>query len=348
MSEYLPSKTSPTKRPIREITENLTTDISQETRNAPEYNGPPIEVEGSTEYLRIILPSSELPGYKEVLSLLREWNFLRDRSHRHWWWLRDPSKVLDFLASHQEDLELDYDAQFTENFKKLTKVISRASLRAKATESESGTTLEVTIEAGDTPIDEIEHALSTGQNHIRHGTKVYLLTKELKDKANQIQKRITGDMDAPLLSQFSHAVEKYQATSLEEFIISADPRFKPPAEWIKRCKALKDLGALPPPLFHHPWINFCAHTKRLGWPGSSTSFRNQLGGILADEMGLGKTLQALAFLSALKKKKDQACLRLWSAPPRWLKTGGERHFVFVLNSKFWCITAAPGHRFQQA
>ena len=109
-------------------------------------------------------------------------------------------KVLDFLASHQEDLELDYDAQFTKTQKH--QVISRASLRAKATESESGTTLEVTIEAGDTPIDEIEHALSTGQNHIRHGTKVYLLTKELKDKANQIQKRITGDMDAPLLSQY--------------------------------------------------------------------------------------------------------------------------------------------------
>jgi hypothetical protein len=124
VSEYLPSKTSPTKRPVREITEDRTTQISQEAKNKPEYIGPPIEVEGSTEYLRIILPSSEIPGYKELLSLLREWNFLRDRSHRHWWWLRDPSKVLDFLASHQEDLELDYQAEFTENFKKLTKVIT--------------------------------------------------------------------------------------------------------------------------------------------------------------------------------------------------------------------------------
>jgi hypothetical protein len=51
---------------------------------------------------------------------MREWNFLRDRSHRHWWWLRDPSSVLDFLASHQEDLELDFDAEFTDNFRKLT------------------------------------------------------------------------------------------------------------------------------------------------------------------------------------------------------------------------------------
>ena len=314
VSEYLPSKTSPNKRPVREITENRTTEISQETRNDPEYSGPPIEVEGSTEYLRIILPSSELPGYKELLSLLREWNFLRDRSHRHWWWLRDPSKVLDFLASHQEDLELDYDAQFTENFKKLTKVITRASLRAKATESESGTTLEVTIEAGDTPIDEIEHALSTGQNHIRHGTKVYLLTKELKDKANQIQKRITGDMDAPLLSQFSHVVEKYQATSLEEFIISADPRFKPPAEWRKRCKALKDLGALPSPSLSPSLDKLLRPYQKIGVAWLLHLFRNQLGGILADEMGLGKTLQALAFLSALKKEKGSGLPSLVVCP----------------------------------
>ena len=29
-----------------------------------EYDGPPIEIEGSTEYLRIILPSSEHPATK--------------------------------------------------------------------------------------------------------------------------------------------------------------------------------------------------------------------------------------------------------------------------------------------
>ena len=135
---------------------------------------------------------------------------------------------------------------------------------------------------------------------------------------------------------------------LEEFIVSADPRFKPPAEWRKRCKALKDLGALTSPSLSPSLDKLLRPYQKIGVAWLLHLFRNQLGGILADEMGLGKTLQALAFLSALKKKKDQACLRLWSAPPRWLKTGGERHFVFVLNSKFWCITAAPGHRFQQA
>ena len=110
VSEYLPQKTAIRPRPVREEKTQKNNENKSIPIDEPNYVGPPIEVEGSTEYLRIILPSAEHPGYRELLSLLREWNFLRDRSHRHWWWLRDPAKVLDFLASHQEDLELDFDA----------------------------------------------------------------------------------------------------------------------------------------------------------------------------------------------------------------------------------------------
>jgi len=121
-------------------------------------------------------------------------------------------------------------------------------------------------------------------------------------------------MDAPLLSQFSHAVEKYQATSLEEFIISADPRFKPPAEWRKRCKALKDLGALPSPSLSPSLDKLLRPYQKIGVAWLLHLFRNQLGGILADEMGLGKTLQALAFLSALKKEKGSGLPSLVVCP----------------------------------
>ena len=145
-------------------------------------------MEGSTEYLRIILPSAQHPEYKNVLRLLREWNFLRDRSHRHWWWLRDESKVLDFLASHQEDFELDYDAKFTENFRKLTSSIKKAELRTSATESSDISEVEISIHAGNIPSDELEHALATGKNHVRHGKNVYLLTRELKEKTSNLQR----------------------------------------------------------------------------------------------------------------------------------------------------------------
>ena len=149
-------------------------------------------MEGSTDYLRIILPSAEHPGYREVLSLLREWNFLRDRSHRHWWWLRDSAKVLDFLASHQEDLELDFDAQFTDNFRKHTKEITKARLSVKASESTDGTTLKVEFKAGTIPQEEIEHALATGKNHVRKLIKFICSPKNSKKKRHNYRNELPG------------------------------------------------------------------------------------------------------------------------------------------------------------
>ena len=314
VSEYLPQKNENRPRPVREEETETETDNKSIPIDEPDYVGPPIEVEGSTEYLRIILPSAEHPGYRELLSLLREWNFLRDRSHRHWWWLRDSTKVLEFLASHQEDLELDFDAEFTDNFRKHTKDITKARLNAKAIESSEETTLKVEFKAGTIPQEEIEHALATGKNHVRDGNKVYLITKELKDKATQLQKRITGDLDTPLLSQFSYTIEKYKVASIEEFVLSADPLFKPPKEWKKRSGALKDLSSLPAPTLTKVLEKLLRPYQLTGVAWLLHLFRNKLGGILADEMGLGKTLQALAFLSSLKKENGSALPSLVVCP----------------------------------
>ena len=321
VSEFIDLPEPERPRPVREIPESTYEDTPIPIRDEPEYTGPAIEVEGSTEYLRIILPSSQHPGYKEVLRLMREWNFLRDRSHRHWWWLRDPSSVLDFLASHQEDLELDFDAEFTDNFRKLTSVIKKAELRTSASESSelAEVEVEVSILAGDVPEDELEHALATGKNHIRHGKKVYLLTRDLKDKASRLQKRISGNPDAPLLARTSHPVEKFQAPALEEFLVEADPRFKPPAMWKKRSTALRDLSALPTPKVNDSLKNTLRPYQTTGVAWLLHLFRNQLGGILADEMGLGKTLQALAFLSALRQERGFSTVSLVVCPATLLE-----------------------------
>ena len=285
---------------IREISsEEPIEPIAEEKK----YRGPPIEVEGSTEYLRIILPSSEHPSYKEILRLLREWNFLRDRSHRHWWWLRNSSAVLEFLASHQEELELDYGVGFTDNFRRLTSVVQKAALHTKATESSETTEVEVFIKAGDVPASVLDHALATGKNHIRHGKKVYLLTRDLKNQASRLQRHISGNPDAPLLTRSTHQIEKFQAPSMEEFLKEADPRFQPPAEWRRRSTALRNLSTLTSPKMGLSLKKTLRPYQITGVAWLLHLFRNKLGGILADEMGLGKTLQTLAFLHVLRKER---------------------------------------------
>ena len=319
VSEFIDIPIRDRPRPVRELKEESGHSHTDEPIDLPYYDGPPIEVEGSTEYLRIILPSSEHPGYKDILRLLREWNFLRDRSHRHWWWLRDPSSVLDFLASHQEDLELDYDAEFTENFKRLTSSIQKAEIHTKASESSDRAEVEISIEAGNVPSDELEHALATGKNHVRHGKKVYLLTRDLKEKASRLQRRVSGNPDAPLLARTSHPVEKFQAPALEEFLLEADPRFQPPTQWKKRSAALRDLSALSTPKLNDTLQGILRPYQTTGVAWLLHLFRNELGGILADEMGLGKTLQALAFLSALRNEHGFSSVSLVVCPASLLE-----------------------------
>ena len=319
VSEFIDLPKPKPPRPIRKIPESLNERPMVPITKEPEYTGPPIEVEGSTEYLRIILPSSEHPNHKEVLRLMREWNFLRDRAHRHWWWLRDTSKVLDFLATHQEDFELDYEATFTENFRKQTSMIKKAELRTFASESEHSTEVEIRIEAGDVPADELEHALATGKNHLRHGKKVYLLSRDLKEKASRIQRRVSANPDAPLLARSSHPVEKFQAPGLEDFLLEADPRFQTPAKWKKRSSALRNLSALPSPSLQGALDATLRPYQKIGVAWLLHLFRNQLGGILADEMGLGKTLQTLAFLSTLRQEDALASVSLVVCPASLLE-----------------------------
>jgi len=307
ISEFIgqPQKKSPPRK-VREIEEKKHHFADDPPASAEEYKGPPIEVEGSSEYLRIILPGSEHPSYSEVLRLLREWSFIRDRSHRHWWWLRDSSKVLDFLASHQDEFEHDHDANFTENFRSHTANIQHATLSIHAKEIEDRIEVQATIEAGDAPLEIIEHAVSTGKNHLRQGKQTFLITKDLREKMARVQRAISGQADGSLLAHYSDTINRFQSTSLGDLLSVADPRFAPPAQWKKRATALHNLSHLKPPQPRDGMEKILRPYQMLGTAWMLHLFDHQLGGILADEMGLGKTVQTLAFLSCLSKRESHA------------------------------------------
>ena len=268
------------------------------------YGGRPIEVEGSTEYLMVQMPSSEHPAYKQALRLLREGNFLRDKQNRHWWWLRDRNKVLDFLAEHKGTLRDDFEATFTENFEKHTKSIREATFKTKALEKDGVSEVSVSITAGDAPEAELELALSTGANHVESGGKVYLLDKRMLKKVHDLQKELSGAPDAPLLRSGKYHLTRELATQAEEALLEADPNFSPPESWKSRSAVLRDQGKLAMPTLDEELDNTLRPYQKLGVAWMLHLFRHKLGGILADEMGLGKTLQALSLLSCLKKNRN--------------------------------------------
>ena len=127
------------------------------------------------------------------------------------------------LANHKEDFEKRYEAEFTENFKKHTSSIQKAEIRTFAAENKDNLDVEVRLEAGKASQDEIEHALATGKNHVRHGNQVYLLTKELKEKTGKLQKRISGDPNAPLLARTIHPIENTKLPQWKNFCLKPIP-----------------------------------------------------------------------------------------------------------------------------
>ena len=309
VSQHLPKKKTHTGSNLGSTAPAQTSEENEEI--APsireeawvDYEGRPIEVEGSTEYLMITLPSDEHPAYKSTLRLLREANFLRDRRNRRWWWLRGREKTLDFLAEHKETLEIDFNATFTDNFHKHTKSIREATVRTEAKESEGMAEVQVTIRAGEAPENLIEQALAMGSNHVESDGKVYLLGRKMLRKAHALQRSLAGTPEAPLLRKGTYSLPAEQTAESEEMLLELDPKFKPPETWKNRAVALRNLDKLAPPPLSEELESVLRPYQKIGVGWMLHLFRHKLGGILADEMGLGKTVQTLAVLSCLKKRK---------------------------------------------
>ena len=131
-------------------------------------------------------------------------------------------------------------------FRKLTSSIKKAELRTSATESSDISEVEISIHAGNIPSDELEHALATGKNHVRHGKNVYLLTRELKEKTSNLQRRISGNPDAPLLARSSHQVANFRLPLLRNSSRTQIPAFNHPVSGKKKCRLARSFCTPPP------------------------------------------------------------------------------------------------------
>ena len=230
-----------------------------------------------------------------------------------------PSKVLDFLATHQKELELDHEAEFTDNFRRLTSA-SRGPSSGLGNRIRGRSGSRGRIEPGRSP-DELDHALATGQNHVRHGQKVYLLTRELREQATELQKRISGNPDALLLARASHRVEKFQAPSMEDFLLKPIPASTTrPMEKTERRPARS--SALPPRAWTKPRIHPPALSKdRRGLAPSPLSQRTRRHPRRRD--GTGKTVQALGSADRAAQR-TRLCQDLPRGLPRHLLENWKR------------------------
>ncbi|MBK1878567.1 DEAD/DEAH box helicase [Pelagicoccus mobilis] len=271
---------------------------TRKEREPTTFDGKPLEVDGSSHYLAISLPSREHPFYEEIRELLQTHRFKLEPGNRKWW-LRNRHLALNFLGEYWGDLEEKYQAEFTSNFKQRVGSLPEAKIKTEIVEERNGYNLTVSINAGQASQHEISQSLNTGKHYIENGDKVFLIKRSNLDKLNTVQKQLTGDFNAPLLHNGSYKIPYSRSLEVEEPLSELNPNFKPPSTWRSRSEALKHLDRLAVPRLSKSLDSTLRPYQKTGVAWLHHLFTHQLGGILADEMGLGKTLQALALLSSI-------------------------------------------------
>ncbi|MEX0332510.1 MAG: DEAD/DEAH box helicase [Puniceicoccaceae bacterium] len=256
-------------------------------------------VDGSPKYLSIMLREKNHPQYSRLVDWLRAEGFRHEPSNGKWW-LRDQHKVLNFLALNRQRLETDYDVGFTEGFQERTRMIQPVKLDCQAQKQRNGYTLRMELQAGDTDIRDIRHALVTGRHYIIQDDKVYLVEKSTLDRLASASRSLGGDPELPMSGIFQMDVPGANladtASVLEDLEIEAEL----PADWTERSAAIREVGRLQaPPIPEATAAKFRAY-QLIGTAWLWHLYRNRLGGILADEMGLGKTIQAIGLILSWK------------------------------------------------
>ncbi|MBC2605155.1 DEAD/DEAH box helicase [Pelagicoccus albus] len=299
VTEHLSEPEEAEEQPIYASRESSFVEEAREERRPFHFDGKPLQVDGSSHYLAISLPSREHPYYDEIRELVQSHRFKLEPGNRKWW-LRDRHLTLNFLGEYWGDLEDKYQAEFTPNFENRVGSIPEAKIKTEVVEERNGYNLTVSINAGQASQQEISQSLNTGKHYIETGEKVFLIKRSRLDSLNTIQKQLTGDFNAPLLHNGSYKIPYSRSLEIEEPLSELNPNFKPPSTWRERSEALKSLDKLEVPSLSASLESTLRPYQKTGVAWLYHLFRHKLGGILADEMGLGKTLQALALASAIK------------------------------------------------
>ena len=264
----------------------------------------PINVDGSTQYLSIALPSRNSSFYEAALDLLKDNKFQLEPSNRRWW-LRDRHKVLNFLANHWDRLKTEFKAVFSQNFKEKTGIIKLASIEYSASDDLE---INLTLRTPGLTEDVVRENLARNQYYAESKKgSITLIPPPLIQKLIQAQRDLTGDVNRPFVSKFSLKLKAAQLPYAEDLIEDLlGDSFQTPETWQVRSRALKEVSHLKMPDLPSALFEILRGYQRIGVAWLYHLYQSELGGVLADEMGLGKTIQALAFIYAISQSNSCA------------------------------------------
>ncbi len=264
-----------------------------------------MEVDGSTEYVSVKLPPRGSLMYDEALELLKNNGFQLDARLRMWF-LRDRHKTLNFLARHGEELRERFGARLAEGFLKRIAHVTPVRVEARAEQAtgsaSGGWNVDIKVHAGGCDAQMIRAALASNRHYVEADGRIYLLEPEQLEKITKAQQALTGDATTAFSPEMRVRLDAARLADAEDLLEDITPEFRPPETWQQRSAALRHAGKLSPAPMDPALDDLLRGYQRLGVAWMWHLYRNDLGGVLADEMGLGKTVQALAFLTCLRRQ----------------------------------------------
>jgi SNF2 family DNA or RNA helicase len=264
---------------------------------APSSGG--LVVDGSTQYLALVLPARGSIQYAELLEVVKGAGFQLEPSNRKWW-LRDRHRVLTFLAKHWRDLREKYRAEFTAGFRERTAELKFAEVAAAATGSGEGFEFSLGLQAKGVPEETLRAAAARGQPYLETPQGLVLVDPKVSQRLAEAQRALGAEGGAPL-ARFRRTVGVAELPAVEALLETLAVPFEAPAAWRSRGEALRRLDRLASAPIAPELAARLRDYQRVGVAWLWHLWNNHLGGVLADEMGLGKTIQALALLTCIHK-----------------------------------------------
>lgn len=269
------------------------------------FSADSIVVDGSPNFLAIRLPAHD-STIRPLRERLKAQGFLLEPSN-HKWWLRDRHKTLNFLAAHWKELERQWHAHFTDNFKTRFSDIKLSSLEIETQEDAGQFVLDIKLSKESDEAD-LRRAIASGRSYVENdgeNARITLLDRASVDQLHAIERAVSGQADRPFTPTFSKRLRTQDLVYAEKLLDEFAKGWQPPQAWRSRSRALKQVGALEAAPVRAEFDAVLRTYQRIGVAWLWHLYRNELGGILADEMGLGKTLQALALIECIGATKTE-------------------------------------------
>ena len=221
--------------------------------------------------------------------------------------------IYDLLSGGLSELSSITEVFTTDRFKRISiKKPPSVSVGVRL----SGNLLDVDIDTGDFPPDELISLLGSYKQHLRYhklrdGTFIALDNSALTG----ITELVEGlDLSKNDIQRGSATVGKYRALYIDNIIKNSglikserDGGFK---AMLRDIKDIDDADTQPPYALKDILRNY----QITGFRWLKTMRRYGFGGILADDMGLGKTLQSIAFLVSNKEESTEHIVSMVVCP----------------------------------